>query len=282
MPDVLWPYFERNRYLLNYLAKIAADTVMEVAAQRGLKIGVFTALHTFGRDLKWNVHVHLSVTMGGLTEDLQKWKNIRFSEKVVMPKWREKIIELLRNEAKKDNFYISNRTLDIEYNKYWRVKFSEPTGDAQHTIAYLGRYIKRPPLSMSRLEHYDGKSVTFNYLNHRNKQHENITFSAEDFIERFVKHIPDTGFRMIRYYGFLANSVRSKLLPKVYNLVGHEDRQVFNVNWANLLKVSFGVDPLKCILCGKAMKLVGVVFGKTNSELWKYHKELATRQIIPV
>ncbi len=37
--------------------------------------------------------------------------------------------------------------------------------------------------------------------------------SIEEFIGKFVSHIPDIGFRMIRYYRFLANRLRGKLLP---------------------------------------------------------------------
>ncbi len=71
---------------------------------------------------------------------------------------------------------------------------------------------------MSRLKHYDGEEVIFSYLNHTTKQYLRFPSGIDDFIKRLVQHIPDTGFRMIRYYGFLATRVRSKLLPTVYDL----------------------------------------------------------------
>jgi hypothetical protein len=280
IPHILWPVFKENRYLLNKLAKLAAETVIKTAKKKGLKIGVFTALHTFGRDLKWNVHIHLSVTMGGLTEDLSKWKDIRFSKKVIMPMWRYRIINMLREERKAGNITLKNISLDVEYNKYWRVNFSTPTDNPWHTISYLGRYLKRPPLSQSRLEHYDGKTVTFNFLNHRNKKHEDITFETDEFIERFTQHIPDKGFRLIRYYGFLANCVRGKLLPVVYGLIGHEEKPEYSIDWATSLKRAFGTDPLECILCGSRMLPTGFTFGKSNRELMPYHEAIATRQRI--
>ena len=66
MPAELWELFRYNRSLLGSLSGLAATIILKVAGKKGIRPGIFTALHTFGRDLKWNVHVHLSVTVGGL------------------------------------------------------------------------------------------------------------------------------------------------------------------------------------------------------------------------
>ena len=108
-----------------------------------------------------------------------------------------------------------NRWLNPHYEKNWIIHFARPSKNHHRNIKYLGRYLKRPALSMSRLKHYDGKEVVFSYLNHATKQYQRFTSGIEDFIKRLVQHIPDTGFRMIRYYGFLATRVRAKLLPTV-------------------------------------------------------------------
>ncbi len=39
-------------------------------------------------------------------------------------------------------------------------------GSSQSSDEYLGRYLKRPPMAMSRLKHYDGSTVIFESLNH--------------------------------------------------------------------------------------------------------------------
>jgi len=36
-------------------------------------------------------------------------------------------------------------------------------------------------------------------------------------LRRYVSHIPARHFKMVRYYGFLANRKRGALLPKVYD-----------------------------------------------------------------
>jgi len=35
-------------------------------------------------------------------------------------------------------------------------------------------------------------------------------------LRHYFSHIPARHFRMVRYYGFLANRKRGRLLPKVY------------------------------------------------------------------
>src|SRR5579863_5639318 len=76
LPCELWDFFWHNRHLLNAIGAIAADCVKTIANQKGVTLGIFIAIHTFGRDLKRNVHIHLSTTTGGLSLDLTQWKNI--------------------------------------------------------------------------------------------------------------------------------------------------------------------------------------------------------------
>jgi len=69
IPDKLWPLFQEDRRLLHQFAALAPDVILTLAKKKKMKVAIFTALHTFGRDLKWHVHLHLSVTMGGLSLD---------------------------------------------------------------------------------------------------------------------------------------------------------------------------------------------------------------------
>ena len=91
-----------NRELLNELSGLASKVLLKLAKKKGIMPGIFTSLHTFGRDLKWNTHVHISVTRGGLTGDM-KWKSMYYRAKSIMTMWRYAVIKLLkkRNEEKK-------------------------------------------------------------------------------------------------------------------------------------------------------------------------------------
>ena len=280
--------FRYNRHLLGKPSAVAAKVTLKLSRKKGILPGIFTALHTFGRDLKWNVHVHLSITCGGLTDDQKAWKRIFFSKQVLMPMWRYEITHLLREAYNRGELELPkdlqatcsgktefNRWLDTHYKKPWIVHFAKPSKNHHRNIKYLGRYLKRPALSMSRLRHCDGKEVIFSYLNHTTKQYLRFTSRMEDFIKRLVQHIPDKGFRMIRYYGFLATRVRSKRLPKVYDLLNQPERKAIPIRFPGLMKNSFGIDPLECILCKSRMVLTGIVPGKRLAELHLCHERLA-------
>ena len=295
MPRELWVLFQENYALLGQLSALAAATVQQVSRDRGTLPGLFTALHTFGRDLKYNVHVHLSVTLGGLSDDQSCWKPLYFPKRKIMPQWRYGVITLLRQAYREETLRLPpalqaqcptlsdfNAWLAPHYRKAWIVHFTKPNKNPRHTVNYLGRYLKRPPLAQSRLQHYDGQRVIFEYLNHTTGQHQTRTDSALAFIARFVQHIPDKGFRMIRYYGFLANRVRSALLPKVYALLEQASPLTVRLQWSTLSQRSFGLDPLRCILCQAPLQLARRVVGLATPELGRYHWHLALLKPIAI
>lgn len=290
LPCELWDFFWHNRHLLNAIGAIAADCVKTIANQKGVTPGIFIAIHTFGRDLKRNVHIHLSTTTGGLSLDLTQWKNIYFHQATLMRIWRYRIIKLFRDEEQKglvipaniknqlNHAFTFNQFLDRLYKKTWIVHCSKPTEDHKHNVSYLGRYVKRPAIAESKLKHYNGNSISFSYLDHKTKIYRRFTLSIEQFIARFIQHIPDQNFRMIRYYGFLANRVRGNLLPIVYQLIGQNRNNVASLppTYAELIQKNFGFNPLICIICGQALILSGIRFGKTKiSELLQNHRKLA-------
>ena len=124
--------------------------------------------------------------------------------------------------------------------------------------------------------------MIFEYLNHTTGQHQIRTDSATAFIARFVQHIPEKGFRMIRYYGVLANRVRSALLPTVYALLEQASPQTVRLQWSTLSQRSFGLDPLRCILCQAPLQLTRLVAGLSTPELGRYHWHLALLKPIVV
>lgn len=292
MPSALWPVFRLNRsWLLKPQSRLAAGIVKKTAQDKGVLPGIFTALHTFGRDLNCNVHVHLSVTCGGVTLDGEKWKSMYFVKTKIMPMWRYGMIDLLRRSYEQlvlppdlkmqcPTQISWSRWLDGHYSKPWVVHFAKPSNNPVRNVNYLGRYIKRPPLSQSRLKHYDGKTVAFDYLNHRNGRHQVAEYEAQAFIDRFVQHIPDKHFRMINFYGFLANRLRGQWLPKVYALLDQEPKPVKTIRYRDLQSRSFGLDPLRCVLCGSPMRFAGITLGKSLAQMRPYHEALARAKIV--
>lgn len=289
MPCELWDFFWLNRHLFDNIGSAAAHCIQSIADAKGVIPGIFIAIHTFGRNLKRNVHVHLSTTTGGLSKDLTQWKNLFFVQHHLMTLWRYAIITMFRNAYKNNNLILPksikqqlNRTftfnnfLDALFKKPWIVHCSKPSDSPELTIAYLSRYLKRPAIAESKLMHYDGHEVTFKYLDHVTKRYRRFTLSVEEFIGRFVQHIPDTGFRLIRYYGFLAHRVSGKLLPIVYELLGqNKPKEIQPLSFAQLIQKNFNFNPLLCIICGGPLLRTGIRFGYSTAKLIDCHRELA-------
>jgi hypothetical protein len=270
MPDSLWPIFWFNRFLFGLISGIAAGIIQEIAAKKNIVVGIFTALHTFGRDLKRNVHVHLSVTCGGIDKN-GTWHNVYFPSEVVKRMWRHRVIDLFRNEYKKgtlilpvryNNYHAFNKWMRELYEIKWYVYLQTPSNNHKRNIEYLGRYIKRPPISETRIEKYDGSEVTFKFLDHYNNTVDRVTMSVFKFISSIIMHIPDRNFRMIRYYGFLSNRTRGKMLPLVYKAIKQGAPKVIKViGWRLMIWLSCKKDPLSCPNCNTPMQLRKVYYG---------------------
>ena len=262
MPDVFWPFFAMNRPLLNEIFKLAADILQGWASQKGLEIGIFGALHTYGRQFNWNIHLHLSVTAGGLCKTTGAWKSIYFDVDTLRKCWKAAIIEFFRKRhgaitlpEEFDHPLDWYNFLDGQRHGYWHVYLARKNSEANQTVNYLGRYLKKLPLSASRLRHMAAnEKLNIRYLDHRTKRYETMEIDAEALVLLLIEHIPDKHFKMIRYYGFLANCKRGELLPKVYAALDEPlKEQPKQPSFAVMLKAYVGVDPFECILCGGRM-----------------------------
>ncbi|RMS52871.1 hypothetical protein ALP64_202484 [Pseudomonas syringae pv. actinidiae] len=148
---------------------------------------------------------------------------------------------------------------------HWHIHLSKKTENGRKTVNYLGRYLKKPPISGSRLAHYtSGATLSFTYLDHRTQTYQQETLSQADMLRRVVQHIPEKHFRMIRYFGFLANRVCGQYLPKVYEALkmatpGPTPKLYF----AQMAKAFLNVDPFRCVLCGARMVYTAAISGLT-------------------
>ena len=81
-----------------------------------------------------------------------------------------------------------------------------------HTLAtYLAKYVVTPPISVRRIDRYDGHRVTYPYRSHRTERVERETVDAQTFIGRMIQHVVPKGFKRVRYYGVQATKTFAKL-----------------------------------------------------------------------
>jgi hypothetical protein len=124
--------------------------------------------------------------------------------------------------------------LEKQYDKYWRVHCAK---------------------------HHKNSKKDIDYLDHRTKKNNMLQLEVFDFFDRFTQHIPERYFRMIRYFGFLSNRLRGRLLPIVNQIFNHNPKEDVKYPWQFLVKQKLGFNPLECILCRSQMRLRALSFG---------------------
>jgi hypothetical protein len=276
MPAQFWDFFWLNRQLFNLIPAIAARTIINIAKKKHVTPGIFLASHTFGRDLDRNVHIHLSATNFGISRNLTKWLPIFYHHQILKNSWKYGIISLFRKQYKEGllrlppslkhikTYTAFNSLLNVYYHKKWVVHLQKPSNNHHININYIGKYLKRPPIGETRIKNNDGYNVAFIYLDHYDNLKKTTTLSAQDFISRLIYHIADRYFRIIRYFGFLANRVRTKLLTIIYKLLATIPASAKKLSWRDLLISSMRFDPLLCPNCHCQLLLASSVFIKIN------------------
>jgi hypothetical protein len=243
---------------LKILSDNAAKVVMENT--QDLTAGIITVVHTFGRDLSFNPHVHVLVTEGGLDDNAQ-WLGIYFLPYSKLRKqWQYYLLTELRKclPKTKDISHLID-TLFVDYPKGFYVNAESKMDDAQKAAKYVGRYIARPSIAESRIQSYDGETVTFTYEDHETGEIKSEILPVLQFIGRLVMHIPMKGYQMVKRYGLYARHIKPSF-KKVLELMHKAKQLLFNFfstrdTWRKRIINRFQKDPLVCPICGTEMEL---------------------------
>ncbi len=254
MPGQFWSIFQLNRWLLNDLLSIAANTLLTQAKTKKLIIGIFAALHTYGRKLNFNCHILLALAELGLDKN-ENLKKFSFKFASLMKQWRYGIIKLLRDNYSR---LIYPSELSDEAKK---------TSHKKHTAKYLGSYVKKPPIAASRLKEYANGNVTFSYLDHSSKKHKELKLIQTEMMLRVLSHVPEKHFKMVRYFGFLSTRLRGDMLPIIYNKLDQKVGKPAIFSFAAMTKAFMKVDPFECILCGSRIVFSGFKRGVKLGQL---------------
>jgi hypothetical protein len=232
IPQCLAPLALQNpKVVYDLLLRTAARTLQEIAANPrhlGARLGFFVILHTWGQTLAHHPHVHCVVPAGGLADDGRTWKPCRpgffLPVRVLSRLFRGKFLAGLAEASREGRVELHGRLAcyrsAVAFGRYlhearrteWVVYAKPPFEGPAHVLAYLARYTHRIAISNHRLVHVDDASVTFRFKDYRSRRARSLTLSLQEFARRFLLHVLPRGFVRIRYYGFLANGSRARLL----------------------------------------------------------------------
>ena len=257
--DFLWPLFLEDRKRLNFMFQAVQKTLLswyhEQYKSLHLSPGFILTLHTFGRDDKWNIHIHCLLSETVLGNNIEK--KISFIPFNMLRKRFQKILlDLLEKDIGKSSFRpIKNKVYSLANNGFYvRAKKNE-FPNSKKAISYILRYCGRPCFAQYRIIDIDNNDfITFWYQRHGDDFFVVEKIHIFEFMARLIRYIPDPQFKTIRYYGFYSSHKHSlyhnarKLFPS-FKLDFYKSLN----SWRNLLVKSFNQDPLLCPKCHSTM-----------------------------
>jgi len=264
IPEELRKYFAQDRTLLNILFTSAADTIKyrfnQFSKSEDYEPGMICVLHTFGRDLKWNPHIHMILCEDaiGNSDIWRRFGHINYEG--LRHSWQYCVLKQMGERIKTPVFKDLANKLYTDHKNGFYVNAPPVKNFSTAVVNYILRYAGRPVLAQSRIIGYDRKTVTFTYTPHGSTIVVTETLPVFDFIKRLIIHIPEQNFRMIRYYGFYydKNAKYAAYLKQARKMPSHvyKRQRIIHSSWRQRIMFYFSHDPLRCIKCGARLELI--------------------------
>lgn len=229
VPSELHPIIRDNQNTAyGILFRAAADSVIKLMADphyAGGIPGMLCVLHTWTNTLTFHPHIHCLIPAGVIakieSENKQKdcqdqW--IPIQRDYLMPE--EALADIFRARfAKLIRKALPDTSLPPAiWKKNWINHIEAHLENPKNVFQYLARYVFRVAIPNSRIVSHQNGQVTFKYKDSNDKTFKEMTLRAEEFIRRFLQHVLPRGFHKVRYYGFLAPSIRKEffsLFPSI-------------------------------------------------------------------
>lgn len=282
IPEELRDYFREDRSLLDVLFLSVNQTLSFVIHKAGnindsLIPCAVLVLHTFGRPLNWNPHIHVLLAEGGLRKcgSFKKLSYINYAS--LRRSFMKQLLDNLSSHIDTIEFKQLKRSLYKDYPDGFYV-FSPPSKykDVKDCADYVIRYVGRPVMAQSRIldYNYDMDHVLWYYEDHESGERVDVYDSCVSFMKKLILHIPDKNYRMIRYIGGYATK-KQKLANMIRKMVHSSQSWILKKanDYRQYRMDTTGIDPLLCS-CGCEMEFVDCYFPpgiqeKVN-EKWKF------------
>ncbi|MBV8456230.1 MAG: IS91 family transposase, partial [Acetobacteraceae bacterium] len=283
--------FQNKAVVYEILFRAAAETLRTIAADPahlGAEVGFLAVLHTWGQNLLHHPHLHCLVPGGGVAPDGSRWIACRpgffLPVRVLSRLFRGLFLHYLEKTfaAGKLKFFSAQRHLHepVAFHHHlaatraieWVVYAKRPFAGPRQVLDYVGRYTHRIAISNHRLLSIDEGKVRFRWKDYRHaNQQKSMTLDADEFIRRFLIHVPPSGFQRIRYFGFLGNCHRARKLALCRELLGmaqtEQDKLASLEDYRDRHEALTGVSLRVCPHCHLGSMLVVEVIPRTALRL---------------
>ena len=245
-----------------------------------LHYGLITVIHTFGRDLKWNLHIHAIVTLGDFNKNYKYIEKNYFHVNSIAGQWRKLVVDIVKS-GNYDNPKIKAKAYTITnqiYKKDIRFFFNVAKNDLNnHTnaIKYIGRYLSRAPIAEYKIIDIRDNEVTFYYESLAdNKERVEVTLDIETFLSKLIIHIPPKHFKMIRRFGIYSRNITSNLKIIMKSMRKYISKYSKITFYQDEIWRAFQVNPFYCFKCNIKMKVKRISYFNihTGSICWKEYR----------
>ena len=273
-------FFLKDRSLLDCLFHSVNSVItrmfFKMNKSKNFTPGFIMVLHTFGRDLKWNPHIHCLISEGGYSDD-GFWRNVKHFDYTFL---RNAFRTALLNEMESkigSSFKKVKAKCYREHQQGFYVYAKPNLCDPRIVVKYIGRYLGRPVIATSRIDKYDGEMVTFHYNRHEDEQYIEETIPAMEFIQRLIRHIPEKHFKMIRYGRIYAR--HREIDSKLYRAISKSKHHIYRSfnQWRTAILSSFGYDPLVCPDCQHRMEFLELYFNHQRVSLEEMYEKVMSK-----
>jgi len=262
VPRELRKVFFWQRELLPQACHAAAAATREcfqgLCRKHELLPGMIATCHTFGRNLRFHVHVHLLVTEGALQVG-GVWQPVHFfPAREYRRRWQYHLLTNLRKAL--PAAHPAQRTIGRLFRRYptgFIVNLESSYRSLRLALSYCCRYLARPPLGERRILAYDGRYVTFEYKDYRTGQQCQERCSAVRLVRLLLQHVLPRYARNVHYYGLYRTQAWRRWFAQVrrvsrypQNVGGPATRPL---SWRERIILAFQVDPVLCPNCGTPM-----------------------------
>jgi hypothetical protein len=217
--------------LFDVLIRAAGQAVIDVGSSKlHAQLGCQAQLQTWGQSMAWHLHVHCVVPCGGISEDGSRWIAFEAEDlpvKALSNRFRtllRKGVQAATRQRKLDGL---PDTVSIDLllvalkRRECRVYVKPPFGGVEKLLEYLARYTYRVAITNDRIVSYEDHQVTFRWRDYRHGNVEKLChLDGQEFLRRFLMHVPPRGFVRIRSYGFLGNRNRKQNIERARQLIG--------------------------------------------------------------
>lgn len=208
----------------NALFRASSKTLLCFFKELGGEPSMVAILHTWGQSMCLHPHIHYLVSGGCLSFDRKRWirtsSEFLFDVKEMSQAFKKMFLEEIDNLIPEFDIPEATRKKD------WVVHCTKPFAGAEKVVNYLGRYTYRTSLSNRRIKNFTDGKVTIDFKDYADldkdgiPKHKPMELLADEFIRRFLQHVPKSRFRRIRSYGILAGKDRAEKLKIAQDLLG--------------------------------------------------------------